>query len=123
MPLLAREFGSKLVLFLMLSVPVDWVPYPCVVDKAAKKAARTPADQNLPPRGMDRPQAQNHFIPTVAGADLTGKKQLRPLVKEWLARTQDYARGEASLHHLWTTIDGVDPEASMRHFPRKGGGQ
>jgi hypothetical protein len=70
---------------------------------------------------MDRPQAQNHFRPTVAGVDLTGKKQLRPLVKEWLARTQDYARGEASLHHLWTTIDGVDPEASMRHFPRKGG--
>ena len=38
-----------------------------------------------------------------------------------MARTPDFARGEDSLRHLWTTVEGVDPVASMRHAPREGG--
>jgi hypothetical protein len=38
-----------------------------------------------------------------------------------MADKYDYARGEGSLHQLWTSIEDVDHVASMRHCRKEGG--
>ena len=79
-----------------------------VADATAKSAARATPTDNLPVRGPDRPQRENLYRPLHEDTTIESKAQLRPIVREWLARRDNYARGSGSLHHFWTSIEGVD---------------